>query len=196
MRPDAGRIIVDGVDLTRGSSKELEDFRQNLGVLFQSGALFDYMRVSKTWRFHLTVILSDMRTVSGELAGFMQSERARLHETVADLRSTAAELDAAASRFNRVADQGGDSLIAAMNQMNDVMRRLDRAAISLEGSSASLQSVVKHVASGEGSLGKLVYDVSLYARLDTAAMRLDSILNDFQENPGKYLRYMDLIDIF
>jgi len=45
-------------------------------------------------------------------------------------------------------------------------------------------------------LGRLIYDESLYSTLDSAAMRLDRILTEFQESPEKYLDHLELIDIF
>lgn len=151
--------------------------------------------VSHTDR-ELSAVLANMRTASGEAAGLLQSERERLHQTIVDLRSTAGELDAAAAQFNQVAHQGGDSLVTAMNRLNGVMRRLDRTVVSLERSTSSLESVVRHVEAGEGTFGKFVYDASLYTRLDSAALRLDSILAEFQRDPGKYFRHLELIDIF
>ena len=41
IRPDAGRIIIDGVDITQLSGRDLEPVRRRYGVVFQSGALFD-----------------------------------------------------------------------------------------------------------------------------------------------------------
>jgi phospholipid/cholesterol/gamma-HCH transport system ATP-binding protein len=43
LRPDAGRIEVGGVDLTRLRGRGLDEVRKRYGVVFQSGALFDSM---------------------------------------------------------------------------------------------------------------------------------------------------------
>ena len=43
LRPDGGRIEVDGVDLTRLRGGALDDVRKRYGVVFQGGALFDSM---------------------------------------------------------------------------------------------------------------------------------------------------------
>src|SRR5579862_1887899 len=40
-RPDAGRVIVNDVDLTNCSPRELRKFRRSVGVAFQNGALFN-----------------------------------------------------------------------------------------------------------------------------------------------------------
>jgi len=41
MRPDAGRVLIQDVDITRLSGRALEPVRRRYGVVFQSGALFD-----------------------------------------------------------------------------------------------------------------------------------------------------------
>ncbi|MBI4638055.1 MAG: ATP-binding cassette domain-containing protein [Candidatus Rokubacteria bacterium] len=43
LRPDAGRVLVDGVELTRLRGTALDAVRQRYGVVFQGGALFDSM---------------------------------------------------------------------------------------------------------------------------------------------------------
>jgi phospholipid/cholesterol/gamma-HCH transport system ATP-binding protein len=43
IRPDAGRILVDGVDISRLRGRALDEIRRTYGVVFQGGALFDSM---------------------------------------------------------------------------------------------------------------------------------------------------------
>jgi phospholipid/cholesterol/gamma-HCH transport system ATP-binding protein len=43
LKPDSGRILIDDVDINEVSYRELQNLRQNFGVLFQGGALFDSM---------------------------------------------------------------------------------------------------------------------------------------------------------
>ena len=40
-QPDAGRVLIDDVDITRLGGRDLEPVRQRYGVVFQNGALFD-----------------------------------------------------------------------------------------------------------------------------------------------------------
>ncbi|MBN2694877.1 ABC transporter ATP-binding protein [bacterium] len=53
MRPDSGEIFVDGVDITRCSSKEMLPIRKKFGMLFQYSALFDSMSVKDNIAFPL-----------------------------------------------------------------------------------------------------------------------------------------------
>ena len=45
VKPDRGRVLLDGVDLGTLSRKDLYETRRRFGMLFQSGALFDSMDV-------------------------------------------------------------------------------------------------------------------------------------------------------
>src|SRR5205823_14385793 len=41
LRPDAGRVLVDGAQITGLRGRALDDIRRRYGVVFQGGALFD-----------------------------------------------------------------------------------------------------------------------------------------------------------
>jgi len=45
MKPDSGRILLDGQDITRLRTKELNKLRSRFGVLFQGAALLDSLTV-------------------------------------------------------------------------------------------------------------------------------------------------------
>ena len=45
MRPDAGQVLVDGEDIQMARGKDLERIRNKFGMLFQSGALLNWMTV-------------------------------------------------------------------------------------------------------------------------------------------------------
>ncbi len=51
LKPDAGRVIVDGLDVHALSDKELNALRRKMGVLFQMAALFDSMSVFENVAF-------------------------------------------------------------------------------------------------------------------------------------------------
>ncbi|HTN85901.1 MAG TPA: ATP-binding cassette domain-containing protein, partial [Sorangium sp.] len=53
LRPDRGRVVVDGKDVHALSEIELQTFRLRFGMLFQNNALFDYMTVGENIAFPL-----------------------------------------------------------------------------------------------------------------------------------------------
>lgn len=52
-RPDSGEIKVDGVDVTKLSERDYDKVRQNIGLVFQGGALFDSLNVGENVSFFL-----------------------------------------------------------------------------------------------------------------------------------------------
>ncbi len=53
IRPDSGRVIVDGLDVPSLSRGELFELRRNMGMLFQSSALFTDLSVFENVAFPL-----------------------------------------------------------------------------------------------------------------------------------------------
>ena len=53
LQPDAGRILVDGVDITTLRGRALDAVRQRYGVVFQGGALFDSLTCAQNVAFPL-----------------------------------------------------------------------------------------------------------------------------------------------
>ncbi len=53
LRPDRGRILIDGRDITTLKESELVEVRKNFSIVFQEGALFDSMTVKDNVAFCL-----------------------------------------------------------------------------------------------------------------------------------------------
>ncbi len=53
LRPDSGRVLVDGADITGLRGRALDEIRRRYGVVFQGGALFDSMTCAENLAFPL-----------------------------------------------------------------------------------------------------------------------------------------------
>lgn len=73
IRPDAGRVIVDGADVPRLSERALFELRKKIGMMFQGGALLDSETVAANLAFPLQ---EHLRLPPAELS-------ARVRETLA-----------------------------------------------------------------------------------------------------------------
>ena len=54
LRPDSGRIVLLGEEITRLREHDLFDLRRRVGIVFQESALFDSLKVSENVAFRLT----------------------------------------------------------------------------------------------------------------------------------------------
>ncbi|HXW85137.1 MAG TPA: ATP-binding cassette domain-containing protein [Candidatus Binataceae bacterium] len=72
LRPDSGSIVIDGVEVTDRSRRELDQVREKFGMLFQGGALFDSLSVFDNVAFPL---VEKTRLTAEQV-------EARVHETL------------------------------------------------------------------------------------------------------------------
>jgi len=65
VRPDSGRVFVEGHDMTTMTGRDLTDVRKHIGFLFQNAALFDSMSVGDNVAFpmrrHTTWTTAEIR---------------------------------------------------------------------------------------------------------------------------------------
>ncbi len=53
LRPDHGKILIDGIDIMDLDEDQMQEMRKKFGMLFQGGALFDSLCVADNVRFGL-----------------------------------------------------------------------------------------------------------------------------------------------
>ena len=104
LKPDSGRIIVDGEDITEMNERQLASVRRKVQLVFQSGALFDSLTVAENVGFPLMELGHSDAEVNrrvheklqlveiDELADLMPSELSTgMKRSVAIARALAAE---------------------------------------------------------------------------------------------------------
>ena len=65
--------------------------------------------------------------------------------------------------------------------------RLERMMADLEATSKALKETMARMNAGEGTLGKLMTDDSLYTNLNAATLQMDLLMEDLRLNPHRYL---------
>lgn len=84
MTPDSGTILFDGEDVTHDQGKEREAMRARIGMLFQSGALFDSLTVWENVAFRL-LNAEKMKRAEAKDRAIETLKQVRLGASVADL---------------------------------------------------------------------------------------------------------------
>lgn len=130
----------------------------------------------------LNATLSNLREMTG-------SEDAALRQTLQNLRAITADLQ-------HFTNTNSDSLGIAVSRLNRSLARLETNLANLERTTQSLGELTTKMNEGDGTIGRLVNDPSLYVRLDSAASRTNQLLDDLQKNPGRYLKEMTLMEVF
>lgn len=77
------------------------------------------------------------------------------------------------------------------------MIHLEQLSSELNETNQRLTSILTKIDKGKGTLGKLVNDPSLYTHLDSLAAELEQLIENMNQQPGKYLKHLQpIIEIF
>jgi phospholipid/cholesterol/gamma-HCH transport system substrate-binding protein len=142
-------------------------------------------------------LLSDdmVKDMQGSATGARQSLESLqsiLKEQRGELRSISASLKRSSEGLEKVTT--GPELERTTKRIDELVTKLDGTAATFDKSSKSLDSILGRMDRGEGTLGKLSTDETLYKNaaeatenLNKATVELNKLLADFQAHPRKYI---------
>jgi phospholipid/cholesterol/gamma-HCH transport system substrate-binding protein len=114
-----------------------------------------------------------------ELSGIAHEQRATIAELTATLSRAADGLETAAG--------AGPDVARAAARADSAMAMLSTTTENLDAATASLRSVLARMDAGEGTLGRLSTEDSLYVNLNTAIQSINALVQDLRENPNRYI---------
>jgi phospholipid/cholesterol/gamma-HCH transport system substrate-binding protein len=81
--------------------------------------------------------------------------------------------------------------MANFSQMSDSLAKLNvgKTFGKLDKSLGQISTILGKIDQGDGSLGLLLNNDSLYKNLNQSANDLDLLLKDLKENPKRYVRF-------
>ncbi len=123
----------------------------------------------------------ELETLLEELTAVVGGQREELGELTSSLNRTASELEG-------VTTEASPGLARALARADSVMDRLNRTSGTLDEATVALRSILGRMERGEGTLGLLSQDESLYRNLNTAAENVSRLAEDIRMNPGRYIR--------
>lgn len=127
--------------------------------------------------------LASLENTSNSLDGLISSESVRLKSIFANVDNITSKLSA-----------NGDQLSNAIQNFSDISDTLVKANVASVVTNAaeavkSTSEIMEKINVGEGSLGLLINDDSLYNNLTQASASLDDLLDDMQAHPKRYVSF-------
>ena len=128
----------------------------------------------------------------------VQSSAGELRDLLRRLSALAEDQGEEVARLTASLNRSAQGLEAASGSGEDFARAVARAdstlAVANETSrtllrvSTSLETILQRMESGEGTLGRLSTDSTLYETLAQAAESVRALAEDIRENPGRYVK--------
>jgi len=125
--------------------------------------------------------ISNLGTITDELSLYMSENREALGSATQNLE-----------RLTSMLNENRDELDRVFNNLANISDTLARAKAgeamrSLSKTATRLDAITSNIEAGEGTLGKLVANDSLYNEINHAILSLDKLLEDIKERPGRYV---------
>lgn len=164
-------------------------------------------RKAETMLANVDSVLTSFQLILNENArGDIDASFTNLRGTLENINATTKKLDDLVGKeSNRISsimanvDKVSGNLVANNEHLTNILAnadsataalangRLERMMANLEGTSNELKATMDKINGGEGTLGKLMTDDSLYVNLNAATRQMDLLMEDLRLNPHRYL---------
>lgn len=127
--------------------------------------------------------LESLERTSNNLDGLLSSESARLKSIMRNVESITANFSSNNDQLNNI--------IKNFSSLTDTLVQADIASVVTNAARAveTTTELMQKVNLGEGTLGMLINNDSLYTNLASASMNLDLLMEDIRLNPKKYVSF-------
>ena len=127
--------------------------------------------------------LESLENTSNKLNSIMSSESQRLSSIFQNVESITGNLEANNEDLTKI--------IQNFSQISDTLAAADLANVIAETSEAlkSTATILTKIENGEGSMGMLINNDTLYNNLESASANLDALLEDIRVHPRRYVSF-------
>jgi len=139
-----------------------------------------------------SVLINADRLLSPAAVADIHATAAVLPASAQELRAAFAELRLASIALRRTAEnvqsaEAGTALRGAISEVERSAQALTSAGARLEVSLSSFASVMEKIDNGNGTLGRLVNDESMYDELNNTLREMRALAADIRERPSRYI---------
>lgn len=121
-------------------------------------------------------ITANLNSISVTIDELLKEEKSSIASLVDNVEGFTANLKSNNENIN--------TIIGNLVEVSDGLAKANLAELA-----GSINDVVSKLKDGEGSLGKIMTDDSLYTNLVNTANSLNALLDDLRENPGRYVQF-------
>ena len=143
----------------------------------------------------LDTVLYDIDDIlNEETRNDLKSAIASLDATMASVKGITANTNSLLAENRESLDrtiQNLDTTTANFARISDSLAQIETAKIAadLQAVVDDFKQITTRIENGEGTVGKLLYDETLYDNLAGASKELEELLADFKENPKRYVHF-------
>jgi phospholipid/cholesterol/gamma-HCH transport system substrate-binding protein len=132
-------------------------------------------------RESLIETIKNLKEISHDMNALLNRNKGKFDQTMDNLSYSSAEL-------KKIIDQNKEKLQTTVDNFGEASVKLDNVVTTLDTISISLKKLTSKIEKGEGTLGQLVNDTTLYEQIKKTTQHVDDLIQDIKKNPKKYLK--------
>lgn len=144
---------------------------------------------------NLQSTLENLKSATGQVDRLVRNSSDDIDGAMSNLASITGNLASKNDQISSIIDQADSisrqlataDLKGTLQEVNTAVTDLKKTLQSADQAMAGVSTTVGKINEGEGSLGKLLNDEELYENISTLSSRADSLINDFQDRPYRYM---------
>ena len=150
--------------------------------------------ISKSIR-DIAIVLENLKATTANMNKLMTANARPINGVLKNAETFSGNLNASNQNIKGIM-KNADTLTAnlaaleiekTLNGANEAIASLQTTMASADKAVSQLTQLLEKVNKGEGAIGKLMTDGSIITQFAATAVRLDSVMTDFQERPYRYI---------
>lgn len=143
----------------------------------------------------IAIVLENLKSTTANMNKIMAANARPINGVLKNAETFSGNLNESNQNIKGIM-QNTDSLTAnladleiekTLNGANEAIASLQTTMSSADKAIGQLTNLLEKINNGEGAIGKLMTDESIITQFATTAIRLDSLMTDFQERPYRYM---------
>ena len=134
-------------------------------------------------------IVENVRVVTTDLRAMIAANRSNVDATMGNMAALTAdlrvEIPKLAASIDRVANQIGGTVGENREDVRKIVENLKVLSADLKTTTDNMNAITGQVKSGQGTVGKLIYDQEAYNRLNSALGSVESGVNELKNTLGR-----------
>lgn len=147
------------------------------------------------------VIISADSLMTGFNQVFDAKRRQDMQQSISNFNKTLLSLNEATKSINKMVEENQEAFKATLNNAEEMTAKLSQLSDTLvnanvgatiknlEGSLASLNTILNQIEGGKGTVGKLMYDDAMYNNLNNATKELEELLREMKLHPKRFVHF-------
>ena len=180
-KPIMEKFEENGGDLASSVSNSVTKFEQ---LLTQLNKVLSKKNTQK-----VDSIITDFQGTSKNITQLVEEKQGEISNSITLIEDILKNVDS-------MSEQNRQKIDSIMVNLQSSSEQLNQLSGNLETTLSKVDAIVTKVDDGEGTLGLMINNPSVYNNIDSLSYNLSEVVKKMREDPRYFLKHMKIVDMF